>query len=94
MSNLLESQGFSYLAECRAVLYVLIVNTVDAGCFLGNMDSGIDAPCLDFGAAVGHYLDHGYFHNAVSGNVETGALDVEKYNRILEIQFHDYGMRD
>ena len=85
-------QRLGNLAECRFVPDVLVADAVDGLRFFGNGHLGIDAACFDFDLIVfagdGRDLDNRNLYDAVVRNVQSRAFDIEKHERVLQIELH------
>ena len=45
---------------------------------------------IDLLAAVGHHLDERYFDDAILARIDTGSFQIEKDDRIFQVQFHSF----
>ena len=83
-------QRFGDLAESGAVGDILVVDVVDGRGGLRNVHLRVDPARLDFLAAVGHYFDERYFDDAVFARIDAGGFQIEKDDRIFQVQFHSF----
>ena len=78
-----------HLRERGAILHVFVGDMVHCRACRRNGHSRIQTTRLAFLMAVGIDLDVAQLHNAVVHHIGAGRLQVEKYERAGQIQFHN-----
>ena len=79
------TQRLSHLAECRAILDILVGDVMHCGSLRRNWHLGVDTTSFDYLLAIGHNLHYRYLDNAVSSYIGARGLQIEEDHRALQI---------